>query len=50
MKYEWSKSMPVVQVRIARPTDQLAKVAEFYKEVLYARPLNLWYNMVESYF
>ncbi|WP_102261289.1 VOC family protein [Mesobacillus jeotgali] len=32
MKKPWSKKMPAVQFRIARPTDQLKKVVEFYRD------------------
>jgi hypothetical protein len=31
MKEKWSEKLPVVQFRIARPTDQLDKVVEFYR-------------------
>lgn len=32
MKNPWSENFPVVQFRIARPTDQLDKVVEFYRD------------------
>lgn len=32
MKKKWSENLPVVQFRIARPTDQLEKVVEFYRD------------------
>lgn len=32
MKKKWSENLPVVQFRIARPTDQLDKVVEFYRD------------------
>lgn len=32
MKKEWSEQLPAVQFRIARPTDQLKKVVEFYRD------------------
>lgn len=32
MKEIWSENLPVVQFRIARPTDQLEKVVEFYRD------------------
>ena len=32
MKKKWTESLPVVQFRIARPTDQLEKVVEFYRD------------------
>jgi hypothetical protein len=32
MKKKWSENLPVVQFRIARPTDQLDKVMEFYRD------------------
>jgi catechol 2,3-dioxygenase-like lactoylglutathione lyase family enzyme len=31
LKKSWSREMPVVQMRIARPTDQLDKIIEFYE-------------------
>lgn len=31
VKNSWSKELPVVQMRIARPTDQLDKIIEFYE-------------------
>lgn len=34
MKQPWSEVMPVVQFRVARPTDQLDKVVEFYTKGL----------------
>lgn len=34
MKKSWSEKMPAVQFRIARPTDQLEKVIEFYRDGL----------------
>lgn len=34
MKQPWSEEMPVVQFRVARPTDQLDKVVEFYTKGL----------------
>lgn len=30
----WNEDMPVVQVRVARPTDQLDRVVEFYRDGL----------------
>jgi len=32
MKKTWSNKLPAVQFRIARPTDQLEKVVEFYRD------------------
>ena len=32
MQNEWSMELPVVQVRIARPTDQLQRVVQFYRD------------------
>lgn len=34
MTTSWPPSLPVVQVRIARPTDQLEKVVTFYRDLL----------------
>lgn len=34
MKKIWSNNLPVVQFRIARPTDQLEKIVEFYRDGL----------------
>lgn len=31
VKNSWSKELPIVQMRIARPTDQLDKIIEFYE-------------------
>ena len=30
----WPEGLPVVQVRIARPTDRLAEVVRFYRDAL----------------
>lgn len=32
MQNEWSMELPVVQVRIARPTHQLQRVVQFYRD------------------
>lgn len=34
MEYTWSKHMPVMQVRIARPTDRMKEIEAFYCEGL----------------
>ena len=34
MSTYWSDSLPVVQFRVARPTHQLAKIIEFYRDGL----------------
>lgn len=34
MKSEWPEHLPVVQVRVARPTDRLAEVVRFYRDGL----------------
>ena len=34
MTTSWPTSLPVVQVRIARPTDQLEEVVAFYRDLL----------------
>jgi catechol 2,3-dioxygenase-like lactoylglutathione lyase family enzyme len=34
MPPEWSQSLPVVQVRVARPTARLQKVVKFYRDGL----------------
>ena len=34
MNNTWSKNMPAVQFRVARPTHQLQKIVEFYSEGL----------------
>jgi catechol 2,3-dioxygenase-like lactoylglutathione lyase family enzyme len=34
MQTQWPEELPVVQVRIARPTDRLLEVVRFYRDVL----------------
>jgi hypothetical protein len=45
---EWPAGLPVVQVRIARPTDKLPEVARFYGEGLGLKRV-AWFEKHEGY-
>lgn len=44
VKKPWSRSLPVVQTRIARPTDQLDKVMAFYEDGLGLKRIGEFWN------
>ena len=39
MQQQWPEHLPVVQVRVARPTDRLPEVVRFYRDALGLREL-----------
>lgn len=39
MQTQWPEQLPVVQVRIARPTDRLTEVVRFYRDALGLREI-----------
>jgi len=41
---QWPAEFPVVQVRIARPTDRLAEVVRFYRDALGLREIGSFHN------